>query len=103
MQYLCTEEKIKQDVSKKENKKIHKFKTSQDYKDICYMIDHVNDISVRLDVLEKLGYHIGTDIVKNDLGVKNILIGKRNEIRIQVTPKYKNINVANCAILNNFK
>ncbi len=83
--------------------KIHLFKQSQDYKDICYMIDHVKDISVRLDILEKLGYHIGNDIVKFDLGVKNIIIGKRNEIRIQVTPKYKNINIANCAILNNFK
>lgn len=78
---------------------IEKFKQSQDYIDISYFIDHVEDIEFRLSLLEELGYTIGTAIVKNDLGVKHIIIGKKNEIRMQVTPKHKNINIARCVII----
>lgn len=63
------------------------------------MIDHVNDIDFRLSLLEELGYRIGTSIVKVDLGVKHIILGKKNEIRIQVTPKHKNVNIAKCVII----
>lgn len=78
---------------------IDKFKQSQDYIDISYFIDHVSDIDFRLSLLEELGYNIGTAIVKGDFGEKNIVIGKRNEIRMQVTPKYKNINIAKCIVI----
>ena len=78
---------------------IDKFKSSQDFIDISYMIDHVKDIDFRLSLLEELGYKVGTSIVKNDLGVKHIVMGKRNEIRMQVTPKFKNLNIARCVII----
>lgn len=82
------------------SKRIEKFKTSQDYIDICYMIDHVKEYDVRANVLESLGYKIGFDIIKIDKGVKNIYLGKKNEIRMQVTPKFKNINIAKCVIID---
>lgn len=53
---------------------IEKFKSSQDFIDISYMIDHVEDIKFRLSLLEELGYKLGTSIVKTDLGVKHISI-----------------------------
>lgn len=81
------------------SKRIDKFKHTQDYIDICYMIEHVEDDEVRLDVLQCLGYKIGIDIIQIDNGVKNIYIGKKNEIRMQVTPKFKNVNIARCVII----
>lgn len=81
------------------SKRIEKFKKSQDYIDICYMIDHVKEEETRIDVLQVLGYKIGLDIVKIDKGVKNIYIGKKNDLRIQVTPKFKNVNIAQCVII----
>ena len=82
---------------------IEKFKKSQDFIDISYMIDHVDDIDFRISLLEELGYKIGTSIVKEDLGVKHIIIGKKNEIRMQITPKFKNINIARCVIIEHNK
>lgn len=79
---------------------INKFKKSRDYVDISYFIDHVNDIEFRISLLEELGYRIGTMIVKHDLGVKNVIIDKKKEIRMQITPKFKNINIARCIIIN---
>jgi hypothetical protein len=37
---------------------IEKFKSSQDFIDISYMIDHVEDIKFRLSLLEELGYKL---------------------------------------------
>ena len=82
-------------------KKIQNFIQSQDYKDISYMIKHVNEEDVRIDVLKQLGYHIGIDIIKNDQGVYNVQIGKRNEIRMQVTPKNPKLNIAYCVMIEN--
>ena len=81
------------------SKRIEKFKKSQDYIDICYMIDHIKEEETRIDVLQVLGYKIGLDIVKIDKGVKNIYIGKKNDLRMQVTPKFKNVNIAQCVII----
>ena len=78
---------------------IEKFKQSQDYIDICYMIEHINDIDILESVLIELGYKVGTEIVKDDLGVKHTIIGRKNELRMQITPKYKNINIARCVII----
>lgn len=88
--YLCIENKMDM---------IERFKNSQDFIDISYMIDHVNDIEFRISLLEGLGYRVGTSIVKTDLGVKHIVLGKKNEIRMQVTPKCKNLNIARCVII----
>lgn len=82
---------------------VKSFINGQDYKDICYFIDHVADVSVRLSCLEELGYRIGTDIVKGESKVKSVKIGKQGEIRMLVTPKFKNINIARCVIIENKK
>lgn len=82
---------------------INDFKKTQDYIDICYMIDHVPLIDTRLDVLKTLGYEVGVDVVKVDNGAKHIIIGKKGEIRMQVTNKYPNVNLANCVIVKNNK
>ena len=50
---------------------IEEFKSGIDYRDICYMIDHINILSTRCDVIEKLGYRVGVDIVSKDCGTKN--------------------------------
>ena len=83
-------------------KKINVFKTTQDYKDIIYMIQHVKDYNTRCDVLKCLGYHIGIDLEQNEKGEGNIIIGKRQEIRMQVTPKDK-YNMSKCVIIEKNK
>lgn len=82
---------------------IEQFKRSQDYKDICYMIDHIPYITTRLKTLEELGYDIGLSIVKNNTTEKFIEIGKKNDIRMQVTPKDKYTNIAKCIIIKRKK
>lgn len=79
---------------------LDKFKSSQDYIDISYMIDHVRDISVRTSVLQQLGYKVGTLIMKSDLGIKSLTIDKQHKIRMQISNKYKNINIAHCVIID---
>lgn len=86
-------------MNKKLERKVKKFKSSQDYIDICYMIDHVREWKPRLDCLQKLGYRLGINILNNKkYNVKTLTIGKRNEIRMQVTPKDKK-NLAACVII----
>ncbi len=80
-------------------KLIDKFKNSQDYIDISYMIDHISNIDVRISVLEQLGYKIGTIIVNDYLGLKNVYVDKRKCIRMQITTKFKNLNLAKCVII----
>lgn len=78
---------------------IDKFKSSQDYIDISYMVDHISDINVRISVLEQLGYKIGTIITNDYLGSKSVFLDKRNCIRMQITTKFKNLNIAKCVIV----
>lgn len=79
---------------------IETFKQSQDFADISYMIDHISDIDARIDVLTKLGYRIGVSIIKPHHTVKNIVVGKnKKEVRMQITPKIGNINIAKCAVI----
>ena len=86
-------------MNKKTKRKLKRFKCSQDFIDICYMIDHVKEWKPRLDCLQKLGYRIGINILGDkNYNVKTISIGKRNEIRMQVTSKDKK-NLAACVII----
>lgn len=78
---------------------IEKFKHTQDYIDICYMIDHIKNIDIRISVLKELGYTIGLLISKENITVKNIIIDKQKNLRIQVTPKYRGLNMAHCVII----
>ena len=73
---------------------------TRDFNDIEYFIDHVNDIDARIDVLQKLGYKIGVDIVTKETDkVKKVIVGKRGELRIQVAPAPKGLPIAKCVIL----
>lgn len=67
---------------------------SQDYRDICYMIDMVEDTEVRVDVIKKLGYSV--KLVNFDNGLKSIIKTSRNELLIQITPKIPLINKTRC-------
>ena len=55
----------------------------RDYRDICYFIDHVKDIKLRISILKELGYKIGVNIVDKNSEIKKITIGKRKEKRIE--------------------
>lgn len=82
---------------------IKKFKNTQDYIDICYMVDHVKDLDFRLSCLESLGYRIGINVIKNESNVKDIMIGKNKDIRVQVTPKIGKLNIVKCVIIDKVK
>lgn len=77
------------------------FRETQDYKDICYMIDHVEDLNARISVLQELGYRIGVNAIKPYNMLKSILIGKDNSFRVQITPRVGNLTFAQCAIVEN--
>jgi hypothetical protein len=73
---------------------------TRDFNDIEYFIDHVHNIDARVDVIEKLGYKIGVDIVTKETDkVKKVIIGKRGEMRIQIAPAQKGLPLAKCVIL----
>ena len=73
---------------------------ARDFNDIEYFIDHVHNIDARIDVIKKLGYKVGVDIVteKTNL-VKKVIVGKRGELRIQIAPAPKGLPLAKCVIL----
>lgn len=73
--------------------------TSRDYRDICYFVDHVRNIKLRVDLIKSLGYKIGVNIVKEGDIEKSITIGKRNEMRIQIAPVVKTSPLVQCAIV----
>ena len=73
--------------------------TSRDYRDICYFVDHVRNIKLRVDLIKSLGYKIGYNIVKEGDKEKSITIGKRNEMRIQIAPVLKTSPLVQCAIV----
>ena len=73
---------------------------TRDFNDIEYFIDHVHNIDARVDVIKKLGYKIGVDIVTKETDkVKKVIVGKRGEMRIQITPAQKGLPLAKCVIL----
>lgn len=72
---------------------------STDIRDICYFVDHVKNLDFRVSLIKSLGYNIGVDIVDNDSKVKTVRKGKRGEIRVQITPCYKGVPIAKCAII----
>ena len=86
-----------------EQKIIKSFKKTQDYRDICYMIDHITMYDIMISCIEDLNYKIGLNILtsKEKGNIKNITLGKKGEIRIQLTKTKNNCNI--CAIIENFK
>lgn len=78
---------------------IEQVEKSQKYAYICYLIDCIKDISTLERFLKSSGCEIGINVVKNDTKPKHIEIGKRGEIRVQISPKDKYTNTAKCAII----
>lgn len=72
---------------------------SIDIRDICYFIDHVKDIDFRISLIKELGYKIGVNVITKETHEKSLIIGKKNEIRIQIAPKDKYLPLAKCAII----
>ena len=72
---------------------------SRDYRDIGYFVKHVKDIDLRISLLQELGYRIGLNVVKKGDKEMDVVIGKRGEKRIQVTPQLSKTPVAKCVIL----
>lgn len=89
-------------MSQKE-KIIKSFKESQDYKDLCYMVDHIPAQDIMISCVEDLHYKIGLNILtsKRKNNIKDIILGGKGEIRMQLTKTKNKRNV--CAIIENFK
>lgn len=73
---------------------------TRDIRDICYFIDHVKELDFRTSLIEELGYRIGFDVARVDCKEKDIIVGKKKEIRIQITPKEKHSPLVKCAIID---
>lgn len=72
---------------------------SIDIRDINYFIDHVKDIDLRINIIKNLGYKIGVNVANSICKEKDITIGKRKEIRIQIEPISNKIPLVKCAII----
>ena len=72
---------------------------SIDIRDINYFIDHVKNVDFRISLIKQLGYKVGVNVVTNDCQEKDITIGKRKEIRIQIAPKLSVSPLVKCAII----
>ena len=72
---------------------------NRDYRDICYFVDHVRDIKLRVDLIKSLGYKIGVNIVRKGDAEKSITVGKRKELRVQIAPVDKHSPLVQCAII----
>lgn len=74
---------------------------SVDFMDINWVIDHVKDIKPRIDILKELGYRVGYNLYvnKNKNALKSMIIGKRGELRIQVSEKIPGLPLVYCVML----
>lgn len=84
-------------LNKKEERKIKKH--SLDIRDICYFIDHVRNIDFRVSLIKELGYDIGINVATKDCHEKSIMIGKKGEIRIQISQCDSKMPLVKCAII----
>lgn len=71
----------------------------RDYRDISYFVKHVKDTNLRVDILRQLGYKLGVDVAKKDSSEMTVIIGKKNEKRIQITPIEGKYPLVMCVIL----
>lgn len=73
-----------------------------DFMDINWVINHVKNLPQRIDVFKKLGYKIGYNVFtsKNNNFIKSVIIGKKGELRIQVSEKLDGLPLTYCVILD---
>lgn len=71
-------------MAKQRKTKIQEFMNSYHYRDICYLIDHINNLDVLNSCAEELGYSIGVNVIKKGTlpMLKSVSIGKNNEYRV---------------------
>lgn len=83
--------------------KIEAFKQTIDYRVISYFVDSIRSISIRLSILEELGYNIGIQVVQETpIEIKkDIIRGKNGKLRMLVTNRIKTTNYAKCIIIEN--
>lgn len=70
-----------------------------DIRDICYFVSHVKNLDLRVSLIESLGYRIGINVVTKYSHEKEVTIGKRKEVRVQITPQLGKTPIAKCAII----
>lgn len=73
------------------------FIKTQDYIDISYMIDHIDDYELRVEMIEKLGYLV-TSIKTENNSVK-VISKHGKKIKMQITPKIGLIGIARFVII----
>ena len=71
-----------------------------DIRDICYFVTHVKNLDLRVSLIASLGYKIGVDVATSHSHEKMISIGKRKEVRVQITPQVKGNPLVKCAIID---
>lgn len=71
----------------------------RDIRDIFYFIDHVNNEDALCSIIEELGYKIGVNIRTDNCKKKDISIGKRQELRVQLSDASPSFPLVNCAII----
>lgn len=74
-----------------------KFIKTQDYIDISYMIDHIDDYELRVEMIEKLGYLV-TSLKTENNSVK-VISKHGKKIKMQITPKIGLIGIARFVII----
>lgn len=79
--------------------KINEFKQSVHYRDICYLIDHIDNQDVFNSCLEELGYTHGLLLLSDGdpTEPKDVIMGKRGEMRVISYLTQQGI-IAECAI-----
>lgn len=75
----------------------HEFMKTQDYIDISYMIDHIGDYELRVEMIEKLGYFVTSLKTENDAVKVISKYGKK--IKMQITPKIGLFEIARFVII----
>lgn len=87
-------------LNKKNLETLQKFKESRDYRDITYFTKRISNIKILKSILEDLGYRIGIDIIKSQVNpINTCQIGKKGEIRMQISNRIPCEKYVLCAII----
>lgn len=87
-------------MAQSQKNKIKEFMQTIHYRDICYLIDHIDNLDVLNSCAEELGYSVGISIVKNKPQLKSVTIGNKNEFRIVSSIREKT-PIIECIIFQN--
>lgn len=73
-----------QSMAQTQEQRIEAFTQSNHYKDICHMIDYIENQDIFNSCMEELGYKIGIDLNTKDMKrpLKSVIIGANGEFRV---------------------